>query len=71
MTEDMNPPTCDIVSVFGCSNEAISTFLKRFMQKDGERYLEEIHRYSFLTSALQENFSSLTYTTIYRGFFNT
>lgn len=43
MKEDINALTCGIVSVLGCSDEAISAFLKWFMQKDDERYLEEIY----------------------------
>lgn len=34
------------------------------MQKDDERYLAEIYQYSFLNSTLQQNISSLTYTTL-------
>lgn len=40
------------------------------MQKDDKRYLEEVYQYSFLMSTLQQNISSLTDITLYRGFFN-
>lgn len=40
-----------------------------FIQKDDERYLEEIYQYSSLAPALQQYISSLTYITLYKVFF--
>lgn len=51
--QDINAPTCDIVSDLGCFDEAISKFLKWFMP---DKLWELSHMTNIFVSAVEKYF---------------